>query len=187
MPARKPSTLNTRNDTKADRLKREAVESAMTPVTQLSSKRPLLLQKHKHASAIWKRLIGLYSEVEGTIATAFDEDLLTKYCILEEECIWLDGKRAEVDKNAKRLNKLLENKARLKEVDAEKYLGLLQQYSALNARVQGFDARLDGKRKLLHSLAQSLYLTPRSRAGVAPPEKPPKKPKSAMGGLLDED
>jgi hypothetical protein len=49
------------------------------------------------------------------------------------------------------------------------------------------DARLDGKRKLLHSIAQSLYLTPRSRAGVAPPEKEPEKPKSEMDELLDND
>ena len=37
------------------------------------------------------------------------------------------------------------------------------------------DARLDGKGKYLHSLEQSLYLTPRSRAGVAPVQKEKEK------------
>jgi hypothetical protein len=125
---------------------------------------------------MWKRLIALYGEVDGTIVTAFDANLLTRYCLLEEECLWLDGKRTEVDNNAKRLDKLLNTKAKLKEVDAENYLGLLQQYNALNARVQGLDARLDGKRKLLVAIEQSLYLTPRSRAGVAPTEKTKENP-----------
>ena len=56
------------------------------------------------------------------------------------------------------------------------YLRLLEQYGALLARLQGIDARLDGKRKLIHLLAQSLYLTPRSRAGVVPPQKEEEEP-----------
>jgi hypothetical protein len=67
------------------------------------------------------------------------------------------------------------------------YFNALAQANALLQRFQGMDARLDGKRKMVFALAQSMYLTPRSRAGVAPPEKPPEKPKSKMGGLLDED
>ena len=54
----------------------------------------------------------------------------------------------------------------------------------LYTKWQGADARLDGKRKLLHDLEKSLYLTPRSRAGVEPPTKEPDVPKSEMEGLL---
>jgi phage terminase small subunit len=172
MPASKLQTLNKSHQTKAEKETRESSEAAMTPATQLDLKPPALLQKRKHARATWSRLIGLYQEVDGTIVTAFDADLLTKYCILEEECLWLEGKRAQVDQNANRIDKLLKNKEKAKEFDAEGYVAMLQQYNALNARVQGLDARLDGKRKLLHDLSKSLYLTPRSRAGVAPTGKP---------------
>jgi phage terminase small subunit len=48
------------------------------------------------------------------------------------------------------------------------------------------DARLDGKRKLLHTLSQSLYLTPRSRAGVAPEQKEPEHDDDPMDKLLNE-
>ena len=186
MPAKKPSTLTTRHDTKADRDARESAENAMTPKTQLPTKPPPLLQKHPQARGIWTQLVGLYSEVQGKIVTAFDEHLLAKYCLLEEECVWLEGKRAAVDKQIVRIDKLLANKEKAKQLDSDQYISLLQQYNALNARVQGLDARLDGKRKLVHALAQSLYLTPRSRAGVAPPEKPPEEPKDDMEKLLTE-
>ena len=65
--------------------------------------------------------------------------------------------------------------------------GALMQANALIQRFQGMDARLDGKRKLIFSLAQSLYLTPRSRAGVAPEEKDGEEPQSDMDKLLDEE
>jgi hypothetical protein len=62
------------------------------------------------------------------------------------------------------------------------YFNALAQANALLQRFQGMDARLDGKRKLIYALAQSLYLTPRSRAGVAPTEKEPDEP----GGEIEK-
>ena len=47
------------------------------------------------------------------------------------------------------------------------------------------DARVDRKRALLLQLRQSLYLTPRSRAGVAPAEKAPEEPEDEMTRLLN--
>lgn len=64
------------------------------------------------------------------------------------------------------------------------YVNALTQANALLQRFQGMDARMDGKRKLVFALAQSLYLTPRSRAGVAPTEKEPEEPKSEMEKML---
>lgn len=184
MPAKKTQLLSKRHSTKEEIEQREAAEEAMTPITQLPTDPPPLLQKHKIARETWTRLVGLYFEVKGTLITAFDADLLAKYCILEEECLWLEGKRAEVDRNAMNLNKRL---AKIKDPKGEQlktYYQLLEQYNALNARVQGLDARLDGKRKLVHSLAQSLYLTPRSRAGVAPTGKAKEEP-DLFGGQFD--
>lgn len=48
------------------------------------------------------------------------------------------------------------------------------------------DARADQKRKTLHQWRQSLYLTPRSRAGVAPPKKAEEQPLDPMDALLGE-
>jgi len=53
-------------------------------------------------------------------------------------------------------------------------------------RIQGMDARLDGKKKLILAMQQSLYLTPRSRAGVAPTDKEPEHDDDPMAALLNE-
>ena len=176
MPKAKPSTLNIRHSTKEEQQERESAEVAMRPATQLDKNPPPLLQKRKHAAATWIRLIGLYEEVEGKIITAFDEDLLAKYCLLEEECMGLDDLRIQVARSALMVSQQIDKQSKLKNIDGDQYIELLKQYNALAARVQGLDARLDGKRKLLVTIAQSLYLTPRSRAGVAPTEKPKENP-----------
>jgi hypothetical protein len=49
-------------------------------------------------------------------------------------------------------------------------------------KIQGMDARLDGKRKMIMT-SQSLYLTPRSRGGAF--RRAPEEPKSEMDKMLD--
>jgi phage terminase small subunit len=168
--------LNRRHATKDEKAERAEHESAMTPRTLLKIAAPASLKRHVAAKATWKRIVSLYFEVEGQIVTAFDQDLLVKYCLLEEECVWLEGIRRDVEAeyrickaNAKRAGR---------GADLKIYFSAVEQMNALLARLQGMDARLDGKRKLVHALAQSLYLTPRSRAGVAPTEKEEEKPMS---------
>lgn len=172
MPARKLLSLSNRHSTKAEISARTESETAMMPVTELTVLPPPELRGHKHAAAAWKRLIKLYAETEGKIVTAFDADLLAKYCLLEEECLTLeeirDDQLSELEAVKKNLSKLGKMKSA---EDIKMYLAMLEQKNALLARYQGLDARLDGKRKLLHALAQSLYLTPRSRAGVDPKRK----------------
>lgn len=183
MPAKKSSSLNKRHDTKKDKQSRESAEAAMTPTTQLTGKPPPALTGHKHAAATWTRLLSLYDETQGTIITAFDADILIKYCLAEEELNELAGLRRVIfqtwNTHLKWLNNLKPKGDQIKD-----YLGALQQANALLQRFQGMDARMDGKRKLVFSLAQSLYLTPRSRAGVAPQEKPPETPPDPMDNLL---
>ena len=185
MPVKKPSSLTVRHSTKAEAEAKSAGESAMTPRTRLTAAPPVLLKGHKTAITHWKRLIGLYGEIEGQIVTAFDADLLAKYCLLEEECDWLAGIRKEIGRQYEIADKRL-TKIRPKSKDLKDYYNALMAVNALLARLQGFDARLDGKRKLLHTLAQSLYLTPRARAGVPPPEKAVEEETDDMGKLLGE-
>lgn len=184
MPAKKDSSLSKRHDTKADKRKRESAEAAIKPTTKLGLKPPAALTGHRHAAAIWTRLLSLYAETKGEIITAFDADVLIKYCLAEEELLELFEIRSEIkdawDTHIKWLNKLKPKGNEIKD-----YLGALARANALLQRFQGMDARMDGKRKLVFSLAQSLYLTPRSRAGVSPPEKEPEQPKSEMDNLLD--
>jgi hypothetical protein len=170
MPAKKPVALidKDHHQATADRAERTSAEATFLPQTELSRTPPLALRGHISARQHWKMLIGLYGEVEGVIATAFDQNLLIKYCLILEECDWLMGIRTKIEKSYTSANTKL---TKLKTDDLENYYKALSQVNALLTRLQGFDARLDGKRKLALALEQSLYLTPRSRAGVAPPEK----------------
>jgi hypothetical protein len=183
MPARKPKSLITRHDVAADLADRVRAETALTPQTKLPVRPPASMRGHEPARKHWTRLIGLYAEVDGVIATAFDQDLLIKYCLILEECDWLSGIRKQIEKAYTTANKLL-TKLKPDPENMEKYYLALSQVNALLTRLQGFDARLDGKRKLALALEQSLYLTPRSRAGVAPPEKEQEPEKTEMEKAL---
>lgn len=155
----------------------------MTPATQLTLRAPERLRGHATAQATWKRIVGLYLEVDGTIATAFDADLLVKYCLLEEEVIELEEMRKALrddwETNQKAARKIKPNAETRKD-----WLAMWNVVNAMHQRFQGMDARLDGKRKLLLALAQNLYLTPRSRAGVTPPTKDPEDAPSEMDDVL---
>lgn len=179
MPKSKPQILSRRHDTKADRAARAASEAALTPKTELPIKPPTVLNGHKVAKEKWVQVVGLYNEIEGKIATSLDADGLVKYCLLEEEVVDMARLRDGVLKDYQTMRRTAN---RTKDADERSKLYVI--VNALLARYQGMDARLDGKRKLLHALAQSLYLTPRSRAGVEPPTKEPDTPKSEMEGLL---
>ncbi len=175
MPAAKPNSLSRRNTSKADSAARTEAESAIAPVTQLTVNPPKELSGLRTAAAVWTEKLTLQNETQAAqdgspIITAFDKETLVIYCKLEEEVIWLEGKRKETEKKAKDIWAQI-SKLRPKGDDMKNYVNLLAQYNALDARVQGWDGRLDIKRGLLHKIAQSLYLTPRSRAGVNPPEK----------------
>lgn len=169
MPARKPQALSSRHSTKAEISARTESESAFTPRTELALKPPPALTAHKRGQKTWQRLIKLYEQTEGTIATAFDEDLLIQYCLLDEECYTLETIRDATFDEYIDLKKQIKKKPKADEM--KEHFALLEQKNALLARYQGLDARLDGKRKHLHALQQSLYLTPRSRAGVEPKRK----------------
>lgn len=186
MPARKPSSLvdTDRHQSHADRDARAAAESSLAPVTMLTERPPAALTGHATAKRHWAELIKLYGEVDGVIATAFDENLLIKYCLVLEECDWLAKIRARVEKDYNAADKIL-SKIKPKGDAIKDYYNALGQVNALLTRLQGFDARLDGKRKLALTIEQSLYLTPRSRAGVTPPTKEPETPKSETEKALE--
>lgn len=187
MPAKKPPGLHTRHDAKSDRESRGADDAAMKPVTKLDVSPPVDLRGHPYASELWERIVSLYHEIKGDIITAFDRELLIKYCLAQEELVQLAQLRNDTHKiwqtNLAVLDKFKSVK-KIKSEDLKHYYKALGEANAILKRFQGLDARLDGKRKLALTMEQSLYLTPRSRTGVAPEQKEPEEPMDEMDKML---
>jgi hypothetical protein len=174
MPAKKPIALIAKHLTKAEQSARTERESEITPITLLSAEIPDSLKggEYKHAAKVWIRSINLYAELKGVIATSLDENLLVKYCKAEQQFVELEGFRSEkiqewegFKNRAKKIN-LTSEENQIKE-----WRRMWSVINEMEKIVTVFDARLDAKGKYIHSLEQSLYLTPRSRSGVAPTEK----------------
>jgi phage terminase small subunit len=183
MPARKPKALITRHETAAEAADRAQAEEAMQPGGALPMK-PSALKGMKVAGAVWRRMIRMYGEVEGTIVTRLDLDLLTNYCILAEQLAEDDELRKaafEVYKAAKKAFDLISF-----DDPALKFSSATKVTASFDAVVK-LDGRADRKRDLMFKLQQSLYLTPRARAGAAPKEKEKEKESiDPMDALLGE-
>jgi len=184
MPAKKPNSINNKHQTKKESRARGDAESAMEPKTKLTITPPAALKGHKIASAEWVSLITLYNELDATIVTKLDERMVITYCKLIEEEFNLEAKVKKLDQAQK---DMLANASRIKPntENLKTWVGMWSQVNGLTANFKGMDARLDGKRKHRLSLEQSLYLTPRSRAGVAPPEKEKVPEKSKTESALE--
>lgn len=166
MPASKPQSLHTSAKTKADRQARQQAEDEVTPKGELP-KSVRALHGHKVAQAIWKRLAAEYAGLEATIVTRLDVDMLVDYCLMMEQMVDLDAARKKaVDVVAK----------------PETVEQMLKGLELLNR----LDARADRKRALLLQWRQSLYLTPRARAGAVAARKPPEQPVDELERLLNE-
>jgi hypothetical protein len=181
MPARKPQGLKARHDTKDEIEQRTAAESAMTPESSLPMSAPSKLDGHEIAAGTWRRLMRIYSELDAHIVTTLDRDLLLNYCLISEQLVELDELRAAAFKLWADLMQELKD---LPKGNLEVKLALIGKLQIAMNDIKGMDARCDQKRRLLLVYEQSLYLTPRSRAGVAPAEK--EKPiVDPMDELLD--
>jgi hypothetical protein len=187
MPARKPSSLNAMSTTKEERSKRESAESAMTPRIALNTALPLRLRGrgHTNGAAAWKQAMKTYASTDSIIATAFDTELLVNYCLAIEEAIELADLRAVIILNWKDSEKALK-KIKKTADNLKEWTAMQEVVNGFYMRIQGMDARLDGKKKLILAMQQSLYLTPRSRAGVAPTDKEPEHDDDPMAALLNE-
>ena len=199
MPARKPQGLKTRHDTKAEIETRVANEEAMTPDRELPMKEPARLKDHPAAAEVWRRLMRGWNEIEAKVVTRMDLDLLVDYCILMEQVgeldlmrkttyqQWLElgvahdqakKKAKETEKAVKELIKAGVNPPKtgsgsLDEVGRwqEKAIEMASRCLDAFEAVVKLDGRVDRKRALLLQWRQSLYLTPRARAGAAPDRK----------------
>jgi phage terminase small subunit len=156
MPAIKPLILHSETDRHKTRKEaRSAAEDAVTLQQELSIHPPKELKDYPVAQECWRFHVRLYKKLAGKIATPFDQHILIEYCLG-----WAYLAELRI------LRKLALEKKRF------------ELYVSLDQRVDRKGARLD-------TLRQQLYLTPRSRAGVAPIEKE-KEEEDGMDRLLKE-
>ncbi|PKN85586.1 MAG: hypothetical protein CVU46_10475 [Chloroflexi bacterium HGW-Chloroflexi-8] len=169
MPARKPKSLIKRHETAAEIQARIERESSVRPEKSLPINAPSRLRGHNVAKQTWRRLMKVFTEIEGEIVTRLDMDLLVDYCILAEQTEEIDSMRKMAFASWQLMAKVQEELTKLGKVD-EAVLVASKSIEAVDAIIK-LDGRVDRKRALMLQHRQSLYLTPRARAGVAPTKK----------------
>jgi hypothetical protein len=155
MPAAKDNNLLTGHWTKQQLEDKAKAKASVTPAIKLQPSS--LIKSNTLYYARWKETLKLYTGTE--ILNALDIGLLERYII---ECVELE-----------RLYAVREEHYADKEC-----LEWVQLCLQINNRI-------DGKIKLLQTLALSLYMTPRARAGAVP-NTPDKEPKDKLKDLFDE-
>jgi phage terminase small subunit len=143
----------------------------MRPNRQLPISAPAQIKGMKVAAETWRRIMREYRSTEGEIVTRFDLDLLVDYCVLAEQVSELDGMRATAREIYKHLSKQYREFMRTGQ-ETEAIMMASKVQGAFDSVVK-LDSRVDRKRDLMFKMRQHLYLTPRSRAGVAPKAKEP--------------
>ncbi len=183
----------------------------MRPERGLPMAAPARLRPYRLAAEVWRRAMRMYGELEGEIVTRLDQDLLEDYCLLMEQlvemdqmrkgaaAIWhelerrageLDGKQVQLRQELMKVLKDPEQTAQIEALEtkiektSDAYLTVLGKAAEAFDTVVKLDSRVDRKRSLLHTMRQSLYLTPRARAGTAPAGKAEPEPMDDMDKLL---
>jgi len=184
MPASKPSNLIKRHETAAEKSARESAENAMNSGRQLPQEAPARLTKHKVAAKAWRSMMREYSAIEGVIVTRLDQDLMIDYCILVEQADEIDRLR----KSAFSVWELASKEYAKAIIDkrSDDLMSLINRINDSFENIIKLDGRADRKRALMLQIRQSLYLTPRSRAGAAPDPKEKEPPPDEMETLLNE-
>ena len=182
MPARKPKDLNTRAETKAARNRRADGETALTPRKALTSTPPPQLTGDV-ARRTWVEIVSIYLMLDARIVSLLDMGLLLDFCEASQQLSEMDAMRTDAITN---YHNAQAARDKANEATDIKIFAMLT--NAVNWAFDNsvkLDARVDQKRKMLHTMRQSLYLTPRSRAGFIPEEKPPEKKQSDMSRIID--
>jgi phage terminase small subunit len=148
MPARKPLNLHAKTDRHVTRYdERRRAEEALTPVESLPADPPAELKGYPIAESCWRYHVTLYDSLAAKIVTPLDLHALIEYCMGWQYLTDLQVMRRKALQDLKNFKLVI-----------------------------SIDTRIDRKGARLDTLRQQLYLTPRSRAGVAPAEKPPEEP-----------
>ena len=180
MPAKKPQSLISRHETAEEKAARAEGESRLRPEKTLPKGAPARLKDFPIASETWRRIMKTYNSLEGEIVTLLDYDLLLSFCILMEQLSEIDAMRKDAREN---WQILLEQRTRhLKDNEFDQAVLMAKAISHAYDTIVKLDTRADRKRSLIMQQMQSLYLTPRARAGFVPGQKE----EEAKGQPVDE-
>lgn len=157
----------------------------MRPARALPSEPPKRLARRQVAAAVWRRVMREYGSIEAEIVTRLDMDHLIDYCILVEECMQLDEMRT----SALAIQRAMDAKyqALMESGELEEALAMSNKVLGAQEAVTKIDARKDRKLDLIKKWRESLYITPRARAGTAPAQKEKEQAPDDMELLLMSD
>ena len=161
------------------------LEDARTPTMALTARIPAQLTGEVERS-VWRETVRLYQTLDARIVSVLDRGLLMDYCTACQQRQEIDDMRTSAMSNYLKSEAILQQvELSKREVEPRVMLRLIAAVARGADAVLKLDSRADMKRKLIHSLRQSLMLTPRSRGGVSPEEKPKKEPLSEMAMIID--
>ena len=184
MPAKKPAGLIRRHETAEERAERSQRASAVRPARELPKNAPAALKDHKVAAAAWRSAMRTYGELEAEIVTRMDFDHLVDYCMLIEYL----SEIAYMRKVAYQawLEIAHEHERLLEENQPDEAVSMAIKVVGAFDAINKLDTRIERKMALIKQWRESLYLTPRARAGGAPDKKPPEEAPDALTQLLGE-
>lgn len=198
MPARKPAALQQGHDTNAEKDARQNMES-LAKTLPVSKTPPRELRGFEIARRTWRTIVGDFLKTEGMELDKLDKHILLDLCLAEEEMVELMKMRVvafrQWEANNEDIKSSKASVARLVREVAEEFelsearriaLGFLKKNQELYKTILSLDARIDQKKKLKVTYYQSLYLTPRARAGAHPSAKKDERnePLDPMEALL---
>lgn len=184
MPAKKPASLIERHETAAEKRARVERENTVRPARGLPTSAPAVLKGNKVAQAAWRSAIRMYGELDGEIVTRLDYDHLVDYCMLMQHLSEINHMRKVAYQVWLELTEKHKELVQEEKFDEAVVMGI-KVVGAFDA-IHKLDTRFERKCALLKQWRESLYLTPRARAGVAPKKKEPEPEPDELEQLLDE-
>jgi phage terminase small subunit len=180
----KPAGLVTRAETKAKKAQRAQKEDELRPKRGLPKDAPARLKEYPVAQATWRAAMREYNSLEREIVTRLDLDHLVHYCMLEQHLSEIEHMR-EV---AYKLWLDLAHEHDCLVTDKKPDLAVIMAIKVIGAfdAVIRLDTRAERKRALIKQWRESLYLTPRARAGTVPHPKEKEEPPDDLEKLLDD-
>ena len=174
----------TRAETKAKKAERAQKEDTLRPKRGLPKDAPAQLRDYPVAQATWRAAMREYNDLEREIVTRLDMAHLIDYCMLEQHLSEIDHLRDISYKLCQELAKEYDKLLADKKAD-EAIIIAIKVVGAFDA-IAKLDTRAERKRALIKQWRESLYLTPRARAGTVPPAKEKEVPPDDMEQLLDD-
>jgi phage terminase small subunit len=180
----KPSGLVTRAETKAKKAERAQKEDTLRPKRGLPNDAPGQLKDYPVARATWRAAMREYNDLEREIVTRLDMAHLVDYCMLAQHLSEIEYMRKAAYQAWLELANEYDRLAELEKAD-EAVIMATKVVGAFDA-VTKLDTRAERKRALIKQWRESLYLTPRARAGTVPPTKEKEVPPDDMEQLMDD-